>query len=503
MAEVATKKGRSRKPLKAISANDINISAGKPSSLVSFPEAEKENREGLALILSPKKRIKKAVSKPKASSPAGENSFADELQEMQEKLEQLRLEKEKTEELLRVREEMIKQKDEEIENRSKEQEKLQKELKKLQKLKEFKPTVSFPVIKSMREKEEENKDKKKKKKNKNKNKDSLEKKKPCPAYISWCKDQWNEIKKEKPDADFREVSNMLGARWKSLSAEEKEPYEDKYQKEKEEYLRVVGQEKRENEAMKLLEDEQIQKTAMELLEQYLQFKQEADKENKKTRKQKDPLKPKQPMSAFFLYSSDRRASLTEEKKNMLEIAKITGEEWRNLTEDEKAPYEEKAKEQKEEYMQQMELYKQRKLEEAASMEKEEEEQRKILKQEALQLLKKKEKTENIIKKTKETKQQQKKKQREEKNIDPNKPKRPATSFLLFSKEARKSLLEEKAGISNATLSAMISVKWKELSEADRKVWNEKAAEGMESYKREMEEYNKSVAKDNSVVPHSQ
>lgn len=66
---------------------------------------------------------------------------------------------------------------------------------------------------------------------------------------------------------------MLGARWKSLSAEEKKPYEEKYQKEKEEYLKIVGQEKRENEAMKLLEEEQVQKTAMELLEQYLQFKQ--------------------------------------------------------------------------------------------------------------------------------------------------------------------------------------------------------------------------------------
>jgi upstream-binding transcription factor len=37
--------------------------------------------------------------------------------------------------------------------------------------------------------------------------------------------------------------------------------------------------------MKLLEEEQKQKTAMELLEQYLQFKQEADQEenSKKTK----------------------------------------------------------------------------------------------------------------------------------------------------------------------------------------------------------------------------
>lgn len=43
----------------------------------------------------------------------------------------------------------------------------------------------------------------------------------------------------------------------------------------------MAKEKRESEAMKLLEEEHKQKTAMELLEQYLQFKQEADKENKK------------------------------------------------------------------------------------------------------------------------------------------------------------------------------------------------------------------------------
>lgn len=81
------------------------------------------------------------------------------------------------------------------------------------------------------------------------------------------------MKKESPGADFKEVSNVLGAKWKALSAEEKKPYEDKYQQEKEAYLEVVKQDKREKEALKLLEEEQMQKTAMELLEQYLQFQQ--------------------------------------------------------------------------------------------------------------------------------------------------------------------------------------------------------------------------------------
>nr|GMD14499.1 high mobility group B protein 6-like isoform X2 [Ipomoea batatas] len=83
---------------------------------------------------------------------------------------------------------------------------------------------------------------------------------------------------------------------------------------------------------------------------------------------------------------------------------------------------------KEQYVQEMEVY--RKMEEeAASHKKEEEEMIKLKKQEAMQLLKKIEKTENIIKK-KETKR---KKQKEEKNVDPNRLKKPASSFLCSAK----------------------------------------------------------------------
>lgn len=92
-----------------------------------------------------------------------------------------------------------------------------------------------------------------------------------------------QIKKENPEAEFKEISNILGAKWKNVTAEEKKPYEEKYQAEKEAYLQVTTKEKRETEAMKLLEEEQKQKTAMELLDQYLQFKQDAEKETKKTK----------------------------------------------------------------------------------------------------------------------------------------------------------------------------------------------------------------------------
>ncbi|KAL5052880.1 hypothetical protein RYX36_033562 [Vicia faba] len=444
---IPTKKSRgSRKALKekTPSASDANIIAAEPKG--------------------------KAASK-KQQQPK-QQSFEQELLEMQEKLKQLRLEKEKTDELL-------KQKDEELENRGKEQEKLQIELKKLQKLKEFKPIMNFPMVK---DKEQEKKDKKKKN-------GCSETKRPTHAYTLWVKDQWHEVKKANPEAEFKDISNILGAKWKTVTAEEKKPYEEKYLAEKEAYLKVITKEKREIEAMKLLEEEQKQKTAMELLEQYMQFKQDTEKENKnKKKKEKDPLKPKQPLSAYFLFTNDRRAAILADNKGVLEVSKITGEEWKNMTEEQKRPYEEVAKKNKEKYALEMEAYKQKKEEEAANMMKDEEEHMKLQKHEALQKLKKKEKTENMIKETKLNRQ----KKKQSKDFDPNRPKRPASSYIFFSKEARKSILEERPEIGEGMLRTLISLKWKDMSEKDKELWSGKASEAMEEYKKEMEEYNKSI-----------
>nr|GMD05543.1 high mobility group B protein 6-like isoform X1 [Ipomoea batatas] len=485
MADVAAvdaipaKKGKSRKALKnqKASSSEANIKAASVSedapdaAIPAGESAEKENCEGLCQKNSKKGGASKAKKQTEELS-----SFEKEIQEMQEKLQQLKIEKEQTEELLKAKEEMLIQKE-------KEQEKLQTELKKLQKIKEFKPNLNFPITKGDKDQEK-----------KGKKGNDPAKKRPATAYLLWCKDQWNEVKKENPKAEFKEISNMLAAKWKTISADEKKPYEEKYQSEKEVYLKIVGNEKREQEALRLWDEEEKQKTALDLLDQYIQFQQESESENKKKKKEKDPLKPKHPLSAFFLFSNERRAALLAENKNVKEVAKIAGEEWRNMTDEQKAPYEEGAMKNKEQYAKEMEIYRKNKEEEAANSKKEEDEMDKLRKHEAMQLLKKKEKAENLIKKTKE---EQKKKQKEEKNTDPNKPKKPATSYLLFSKEERKKIAEEKPGTNNSTVTALISVKWKEMSEEDKQVWNNMAAEAMEAYKKELEEYNKAKEQNNN------
>ncbi|KAK1355861.1 High mobility group B protein 13-like [Heracleum sosnowskyi] len=161
------------------------------------------------------------------------------------------------------------------------------EIKKLGKMKEFKTTVNFPLVQAPKEKEQ----------------------------VNWAFASFR-VKKESPDAEFKEISTMLASKWKTVTAEEKKPYEEKYQAEKEAYLKIVGAEKRENEAMKLLEEEQKQRTTIELLEQYMQFKEETENDmKKKTKKEKDPLKPKHPVTAFFFVTGPRfSGDLLKDKK---------------------------------------------------------------------------------------------------------------------------------------------------------------------------------------------
>ena len=67
----------------------------------------------------------------------------------------------------------------------------------------------------------------------------------------------------------------------------------------------------------------------------------------------------------------------------------------------------------------------------------------------------------------------------------------------FSKEARRQLVEERPGVNNSTLNALISVKWKELSGAEKKAWTDKAAQGMAAYRMEMDEYTKAHSSSSS------
>ncbi len=63
----------------------------------------------------------------------------------------------------------------------------------------------------------------------------------------------------------------------------------------------------------------------------------------------------------------------------------------------------------------------------------------------------------------------KKRKRNIKPKDPNAPKRPASSYLLFQNEVRKELKEQHPNLSNTDLLSLISDHWKKMSDDQKEV----------------------------------
>ncbi|KAI5418835.1 hypothetical protein KIW84_043169, partial [Lathyrus oleraceus] len=67
---------------------------------------------------------------------------------------------------------------------------------------------------------------------------------------------------------------------------------------------------------------------------------------------KDPNKPKRPPSAFFVFMADFREQYKKDhpnNKSVAAVGKACGEEWKSLSEEDKAPYVARALKKKEEY----------------------------------------------------------------------------------------------------------------------------------------------------------
>lgn len=76
------------------------------------------------------------------------------------------------------------------------------------------------------------------------------------------------------------------------------------------------------------------------------------KRSKGNKKQKDPNKPKRPLTAFFLFMDEFRKTYKEanpDSKGVATVAKEGGEKWKSMTDEEKKPYIDRATELKAEY----------------------------------------------------------------------------------------------------------------------------------------------------------
>ena len=135
-------------------------------------------------------------------------------------------------------------------------------------------------------------------------------KRPQTAYMFFCKAVRPSLKSEFPNVSQSEILKLFGERWKALSEEDKIPYVEDAQKDKERYLSQLP---------------------------------------------KEPFTPKKNVSAYIHFDSANRKSIKEENPGLpfTEISKLIGSKWKALSDVEKAVYKEKAQLDKERYEKEM------------------------------------------------------------------------------------------------------------------------------------------------------
>jgi len=164
-------------------------------------------------------------------------------------------------------------------------------------------------------------------------------KKTRSAFLLFCKDERENIKKNKPNTKFEEFGRQLGVMWSEVSSEKKKKYEEKAKADKDRYETEV----KEYIAKGGSKDDLKKKDRKGV--------------NKKTKK--DPKAPKRASTAYIFFSKEMRTKLKKENQSLKfgELGKLIGEKWKDLDEADKKKYYKLAEEDKQRWEKEKEEYK--------------------------------------------------------------------------------------------------------------------------------------------------
>ncbi|CAL9736591.1 hypothetical protein MOSE0_K03180 [Monosporozyma servazzii] len=156
-------------------------------------------------------------------------------------------------------------------------------------------TSKLSIKKAKKTDSSEEKDTEKKKKDKKKKKQGP--KRPSSAYFLYFITMRKQLITDHPDAKVPEIAKIASVQWKNMSIEERKPYNDQFKIHWGEYL-----------------------VAREAF--------------------KKSLPPKRPSGPFIKFTQDMRPKLTNEypNKNLIEVTKLIGQKWKELTEEGRAVY---------------------------------------------------------------------------------------------------------------------------------------------------------------------
>ena len=148
-------------------------------------------------------------------------------------------------------------------------------------------------------------------------------KKPLSAYFLFSQEERLRVKDEYPDYSITEVAKELGRRWATLDPGHKQHYEQRYQDSRKDYESALNA-------------------------------------YKPQKKKKDPNAPKQPLSAYFLFSQEERLKVKglNPSFSICEVAKELGRRWADMSPEVKQRYQQQAEDARQKYDQEMASYRQ-------------------------------------------------------------------------------------------------------------------------------------------------
>merc|ERR1712187_196295 len=178
------------------------------------------------------------------------------------------------------------------------------------------------------------------------------------AYWMWLGENREKIAKSLGSAKASDVAKKAGEMWKILSAAERAPFEKKAKMEKDAYDRLISTDEgqkalAEKKAAKAEANAEKAKKEEERAEK-LAAKEERKNERACNSASKSIVKDdalKKPQSAYWLWLGDNREEIASAvgSSKVSDVAKKAGEMWKGLSDAARAPYENKAKEQKKVY----------------------------------------------------------------------------------------------------------------------------------------------------------
>lgn len=157
-------------------------------------------------------------------------------------------------------------------------------------------------------------------------KDPKAPKKGRSAYIFYCLDKRPETVEANPDASATDIIKLLGASWKALSEDDKKQYQEQAAEDKERYATES--------------------------KDYTAPSQDELKEQAAAKKKKDPNAPKRGKSSYLFFCDAKRKEIKAENPDAkgVEVTKLLGAAWQELSDEEKKEYQEQAEEAKGKYL---------------------------------------------------------------------------------------------------------------------------------------------------------